>query len=108
MRLQTIIVGTTYAMGALIPVLLRINFIRAKLSFPQDVIVALAADVLFLSIRTKLLIVDCQCRRCACSNPRRNNRSHAVSREDSESRRGGCCGSGGGDDSDIAKVPQRV
>lgn len=56
----------------------------------------------------KLIIVVCQCRRCACSTPRRNNRLQAASRKDSEIRGSGCCGSGGSDSSDVEKVPQRV
>jgi hypothetical protein len=38
-------------------------------------------------------VVVCQCRRCACMNPRSSNLSQDVSREDSENIRGGCCGS---------------
>lgn len=105
-HLQAITVEMTYAMVALILDPLRISCIPAKSLYPQDVFVGLVVDVQFLVIRPKLLIVVCQCRRCACTM--RSNGSQAVSRNDRGRSGGGCCGTGLNARSDVAKLPKRV
>jgi hypothetical protein len=82
-----------YVMEEWILILLRINFIPARLLSRPDVIVGLVADVCIHASGGTNGVVVCQCRRCACMNPRSSNLPQDVSREDSEHIRGGCCGS---------------